>query len=200
MKLAILGGSFNPIHLGHLAIAEEVHKELDYDKIAIIPAFVSPFKVAKLKQHCSDKSYKKPSDEDRIKMIELAIQNKPYLYCEKYEVEKQGVSYTIYTVNYLYEKYPNLEEPIALIIGDDHAKSFLKWKNADELLQKTRLIIAKRNASEKLKLDFPFTELHNERIKISSTEIRSLCKENKSCQEFLVPNVYNYILENKLYK
>ncbi len=197
MKLAILGGSFNPIHLGHLAIAEEAHKELDYDRIAIIPAFVSPFKIANLKGNFL---YKKPSDEERIKMIELAIQDKPYLYCEKYEVEKQGVSYTIDTVNYLYKKYPKLEEPIGLIIGDDHAKSFLKWKSADELLEKTRLIIAKRNATEKLKLDFPFTELHNEKIKISSTEIRKLLKENKDCKKFLDTQVYDYIVEQGLYK
>ncbi len=196
MKLAILGGSFNPIHLGHLAIAEQVHKELDYDKIAIIPAFVSPFKVDKLKE---ESVLKIPTDEERIKMIELAIQDLPYLYCEQYEIEKQGVSYTIDTVNYLYKKYPDIEDKIGLIVGDDHAKSFLKWKNADELLEKCDLIIAKRNLNEKIQVKFPFIELHNSKIKISSTEIRNSISQKEAFQDFLNPKVYDYIIENLLY-
>ncbi len=196
MKLAILGGSFNPIHLGHLAIAEKVYKELDYDKIAIIPAFVSPFKVDKLKENAL---YKNPTNEDRLKMIELAIQNKAYLYCEKYEIEKQGVSYTIDTINYLYKKYPEVEKPIGLIVGDDHARSFFKWKNADKLLEETELIIAKRNLDEKLKLSFPFTELHNDKLPISSSEIRKAVFNKKDCKKFLHTQVHKYILEHELY-
>ncbi len=196
MKLAILGGSFNPIHLGHLAIAEQVYKELDYDKIAIIPAFVSPFKVDKQKKH----SYKTPTDKERIKMIELAIQDRPYLYCEEYEIEKQGISYTIDTVNYLYKKHPHIEDKIGLIVGDDHAKSFLKWKNAHELLEKTNLIIAKRNLNEKIQVDFPFTELHNSKLKISSTEIRNAIKEKNNCKQYLKTTVYQYIINNKFYQ
>ena len=92
MRLAILGGSFNPIHLGHLNLAFHSYKELAYDKIAIVPAYISPFKI-----FCKDTEV-----EDRLKMIDLAIADKPYMYCELYEIERQGVSYTINTINYLY--------------------------------------------------------------------------------------------------
>ena len=63
-------------------------------------------------------------------MIELAISDKPYMYCELYEIEKQGVSYTIDTINYLYQKFPDIEGKIGLIIGDDLKENFFRWKDA----------------------------------------------------------------------
>ena len=175
MRLAILGGSFNPIHLGHLNLAFHSYKELAYDKIAIVPAYISPFKL-----FC-----KYTEVEDRLKMIDLAIADKPYMYCEIYEIEKQGVSYTIDTINYLYQKFPDIEGKIGLIIGDDLKENFFCWKDAEEIIKKTDIIIGKRTG---LKSSFDplnteparasVKELKNEILNISSTQIRDAVLKN----------------------
>ncbi len=214
MRLAVLGGSFNPIHLGHLALAASAKKELGYTKIAVIPAFISPFKqqLAKSPQ---------VSPQDRLRMIELAILTIPYVYCEHYEIDRQGVSYTVDTINYLYKKFskPNeiskepLSGKIGLIIGDDLAKSFLFWKGRGEILQKTDIIIGKRNTITAMQKNgincskhsslapypYPYTELKNKALSISSTEIRNAVKAGKEFKHFLPIPVYNYIEKNGLY-
>ena len=195
MRLAILGGSFNPIHLGHLNLAFHSYKELAYDKIAIVPAYISPFKI-----FCKDTEV-----EDRLKMIDLAIADKPYMYCELYEIERQGVSYTIDTINYLYQKFPDLEGKIGLIIGDDLKEKFSLWKNSDELIEKTDIIIGRRNEKEDLnsclqKKDFPFKELNNDILNISSSMIRESILKGEDFSSLVSKEVYAYIKENGLYK
>ena len=197
MRLAILGGSFNPIHLGHLNLAFHSYKELAYDKIAIVPAYISPFKI-----FCKDTEV-----EDRLKMIDLAIADKPYMYCELYEIERQGVSYTIDTINYLYQKFPDLEGKIGLIIGDDLKENFSRWKDAEEIIKKTDIIIGKRTG---LKNSFDLLnteqtkasvkELKNEILNISSTQIRDAVLQNKDFSSLVPKRVYDYIIEQGLYK
>lgn len=197
MRLAILGGSFNPIHLGHLNLAFHSYKELAYDKIAIVPAYISPFKI-----FCKDTEV-----EDRLKMIDLAIADKPYMYCELYEIERQGVSYTIDTINYLYQKFPDIEGKIGLIIGDDLKENFSRWKDAEEIIKKTDIIIGKRTGL-KNSFDLLNTEqtkasvkdLKNEILNISSTQIRDAVLQNKDFSSLVPKGVYDYIIEQGLYK
>lgn len=215
MKLAVLGGSFNPIHLGHLALAAAVQKELEYSKIAIIPAFISPFK----QQFTHSPQYVSP--KDRVHMIELAISTIPYLYCERYEIDKQGVSYTIDTINYLYKKFskPNeiskepLDGKIGLIIGDDLAESFPHWRGSSEIMQKADIIIGTRNTIPEMQKNetssvnyasrplysYPCTELKNTVLAISSTAIRNAVKAGTEFKHFLPFSVYNYIGKKGLY-
>ena len=197
MRLAILGGSFNPIHLGHLHLAFHSYKELAYDKIAIVPAYISPFKI-----FCKDTEV-----EDRLKMINLAISDKPYMYCEVYEIERQGISYTIDTINYLYQKFPDIEGKIGLIIGDDLKENFFRWKDAEEIIKKTDIIIGKRTG---LKSSFDLLntesakasvkELKNEILNISSTQIRDAVLQNKDFSSLVPKKIYDYIIEQGLYK
>ena len=197
MRLAILGGSFNPIHLGHLNLAFHSYKELAYDKIAIVPAYISPFKI-----FCKDTEV-----EDRLKMIDLAIADKPYMYCELYEIEREGVSYTIDTINYLYQKFPDIEGKIGLIIGDDLKENFFRWKDAEEIIKKTDIIIGKRTG---LKGSFDLLntesarasvkELKNEILNISSTQIRDAVLKNEDFSSLVPKGVYDYIIEHGLYK
>ncbi len=197
MRLAILGGSFNPIHLGHLHLALSAYKELAYDKIAIVPAYISPFKI-----FCKDTEV-----EDRLKMIDLAIADKPYMYCEVYEIERQGVSYTIDTINYLYQKFPDIEGKIGLIIGDDLKENFFRWKDAEEIIKKTDIIIGKRTG---LKSSFDLLntelarasvkELKNKILNNSSTQIRDAVLQNKDFSSLVPKGVYDYIIEHGLYK
>ncbi|UTC67923.1 MULTISPECIES: nicotinate-nucleotide adenylyltransferase [unclassified Treponema] len=197
MRLAILGGSFNPIHLGHLNLAFYSHKELAYDKIAIVPAYISPFKI-----FCNDTQV-----EDRLKMIDLAIADKPYMYCELYEIERKGVSYTIDTIGYLYQKFPDIEGKIGLIIGDDLKENFFRWKDAEEIIKKTDIIIGKRtgvNGSFNLSDIEPekasIKELNNEILNISSTQIRDAVLKNEDFSSLVPKPVYDYIIKHGLYK
>ncbi|MEL3912802.1 nicotinate (nicotinamide) nucleotide adenylyltransferase [Treponema pedis] len=208
MKLAVLGGSFNPVHLGHIALASSVIKELGYDKIAVVPAYISPFKRRQALYKKDLAGALRPSVKDRIKMIELAIEGNFKFYCEKYEIDKEGVSYTIDTIDYLYKKFsvPNeisdkpLTGKIGLIIGDDLARSFALWKDSDKIIEKTDVIVGRRGVNGVLSFDFPFTELKNPILPISSTQIRKAISEEKDFKAFVPPAVYEYIREHGLYK
>ncbi|PIE97363.1 MAG: nicotinate (nicotinamide) nucleotide adenylyltransferase [Treponema sp.] len=196
MKLAMFGGSFNPIHIGHLALADAVCTELGYDKVAFVPTFISPFKLNSVL----------PEPKHRLNMIELAIRNATEkFFCEDHEIVEKGVSYTIDTVSYIYEKYKDeLEGKIGLLIGSDLVKSFLMWKDADKILETTDVIIGNRPFLTDLEIkiipDFPHKKLNNIALQISSSLIRQSIEEKKSWR-YLVPEaVYEYIITNGLYE
>ena len=115
MRIAMLGGSFNPIHIGHCALADEVRLRLNYDKIIFVPAHISPFK----------QDVKPADDFHRIRMLKAVVrQNKAFDY-DLCEIKRGGVSYTIDTLHYLTEKYSGkIEGRIGLIIGDDLVEGF----------------------------------------------------------------------------
>ncbi len=203
MKLAILGGSFNPVHIGHITLAETVYKELAYDKIAVVPAFISPFKA----------ELKSLDAQDRLNMINLAIKDYPYMYCETYEIEKEGISYTAKTISYLYKKFSvrnsnefkeKIEGKIGLIIGEDLAATLPAWKNAEKIINSTDIIIGRREVLSGIKKDlknlpFFYKELKNKLQPVSSTEIRFAILNKKEFKHFLPESVYEYIITKGLY-
>ena len=135
MKIAVLGGSFNPIHIGHLALADEVCSVLDYDRILFIPTCQAPHK----------ESRDAVRAEDRLEMVRLACEGDERFEAESCEIDRGGVSYTWDTVAFLEEKYAGvLEGKIGLILGDDLLPGFRLWKHAEELARKCRLILARR--------------------------------------------------------
>ena len=190
MKLALLGGSYNPIHIGHLALADAVYRTYAYDRIAFVPAFLSPFKTA----------YENCSLEDRITMVQHAIQGNPAFYCELCEAQRGGVSYTIDTVQFLYKTNPQIEGKIGLIIGDDLLAQFYQWHEAEKLLTSVDLITGKRNNDIYTAASLPPHQcLENEVLPLSSTAIRHAIKEKKSWRYLVPPAVYTYIIEHNLY-
>ncbi|HZK20224.1 MAG TPA: nicotinate (nicotinamide) nucleotide adenylyltransferase [Treponemataceae bacterium] len=212
-RIAILGGTFNPIHNGHLALAEAVVSECGYDKVVFIPAFYPPHK----------KFNNEVSDADRLKMLILAIKNNPAFEVETCEIDRGGISYTIDTIEYLYNKYNGenihsnrlLLGKIALVIGDDLAKDFYTWKSAKLLEQKTDIILARRiihtnacgaistnsNTHDKLGnfKEYTYQKLENAVLPISSSDIRKAIKNKKAWRYFVPPAVYEYIKAKKLY-
>ena len=192
MKIAILGGTFDPPHLGHLILADTVLKELNYDKVLFIPSKIPPHK------NISGEV----SNEDRLNMLKLSIEDDKRFSFDDYELKSEGISYSIKTLNYLYENY-NIDGKIALIIGADLIKNFHKWKEPEKISELANIVAVNREENDNL--DKENIEKYNikviiaPRIDISSTLIRKRIKKNKAFRYFLNNKVYDYIISNKLY-
>lgn len=196
MKIAMFGGSFNPVHNGHLMLASAALDKTDCDTVLFVPTYQSPFKN---RQQCV-------ADSDRTGMIQLAIKEYPRFQLEVCELERGGISYTIDTVRHLEQKYGCR---ISLIVGDDLLHDFLLWKDAEKILELTDIIVGNRTrekssqCAEPINCQFQYTELGNEVFPASSSEIRKLIALGETSVDLwknLVPlNVFQYIIERNLY-
>ena len=196
MRLAVLGGSYNPIHIGHLMLADAVALRYGYDTIAFVPAFLSPFK----------DGHSGCTAEDRLAMVKLAIADNPAFYCEPCEIRRQGVSYTIDTLKFLKKKFPQCEGKIGLIIGDDLLEGFAGWREAERIPDYADIIVGNRiidrysTAQAVSAGKVPHLRVDNALLPVSSSGIRAAIQEKKSWR-YLVPSaVYSYIKEHKLYE
>lgn len=191
MKIAVLGGSFNPIHNGHLIAANEVLITLGFDKIIFVPAFIAPHK-----EIIEDI---KPSD--RIEMVRLATEDDNNFLVEDFEINKGGLSYTIETIQYIREKY-NISDCVSFIIGDDLIETLPLWHKVEELAKIVRFVVVTRDSSfESLskRMRYEANYLRIPHIEISSTMIRNRIGEKISCRYLLPNKVYSYIKEKSLY-
>lgn len=197
MKIAILGGTFDPIHIGHIIIADSVITQLCYDKILFIPASIPPHK----------KISGKVSDTDRLNMVKLSIEgNKMFDVCD-YELLSGVLSYTINTLEYIYQNYKNIEGKIGLIIGFDLVDGFSKWREARKISDIADIIVVNRNDSnekkenEKFNIDeYNMKIINTPNIEISSTLIRENIFSGKSVRYFLRDKTFDYIVRHNLYK
>jgi nicotinate-nucleotide adenylyltransferase len=186
--VGIFGGTFDPIHTGHLVTAAVVKEIRRLDKIIFIPAFISPHKTD---QNHSD-------SKDRLEMVNLAIKDMPGFEVSDIEIMKRKVSYTIDTLHELKKKYTDIE----LIIGYDNLRVFDKWKDPDEIFNLVKVVVLNRqsaNTEENVffkKAIFVNTPV----IEISSTEIRRRVKNNLPVDYFVPQPVKEYINIHKLYK
>ena len=192
MKVGIFGGTFNPPHLGHLIVAEQVSTELELDKIIFIPSFISPHK----REGESDLA------DERLDMTKLAVLSNRKFECSNIEVSKKETSYSINTLAALQTQYP--KDSFFLIIGMDNYLTFHLWKDPHKILEMTTLVIMNRPGYPKQINEIIgtknclFVEVPN--IDISSSDIRKRVKENKSIH-YIVPNsVEEYISLNGLFR
>ena len=191
-----MGGSYNPIHIGHLMLADAVALHYGYDTIAFVPAFLSPFK----------DGHSGCTAEDRFAMVKLAIADNPAFYCEPCEIQRQGVSYTIDTLKFLKKKFPQCEGKIGLIIGDDLLEGFSGWREAEYIPDYADIIVGNRiidrysteQAASAGKV--PHLRVDNALLPVSSSGIRAAIKEKKSWRYLVPSGVYSYIKEHKLYE
>ena len=137
----MFGGSFNPVHNGHIELAKAVHEQAGYDKVLFVPAYHSPFKDLP----------SGASDEDRLCMLRLALEGFDWAFIEDCELKRGGVSYTYETVEFLVQKYTASGEydekrdgKLGLVIGADLAAGFTRWHRAEELAAKVDIILARR--------------------------------------------------------
>lgn len=196
--LGILGGTFDPIHIGHLRIAEAVYERIALEQIIFIPAFVPPHKVGQ--------DY--APAEHRYAMTELAVKPYPYFTVSDMELRRSGVSYTIDTLRELRQIYPDKE--LYFIIGADSVAQLHTWNSINEMLQLATFVAAGRPgyegvmeevvhhlgvaAAERIML------LHTPEYDISSTEIRTRLHEGASLAGLVPRAVEQYINAHNLYQ
>lgn len=196
---AVLGGTFNPIHCGHLSIAETAAKELHLDRVYLMPAHVSPFKLTEL--HVSD--------QDRLAMVRAAAENRPLLQVLDYEIKKQGISYTWETLEELSRIYADTE--FWFIVGGDSFLQLESWNHGPQILRHYGIILTIRpGISEEACLrtrkryednyGARIAMVHNSPMDISSTDIRKRAARGESLDGLVPPEVEKYIYDHGLYR
>ena len=185
MKIGILGGTFNPPHMGHLVLAQEFIENLGLDKILFIPTNISPHK-----------EIESANVYNRFEMIKLAVAGNECFEVLDLEVKREGVSYTIDTVKEVKRKYPDQE--LYLIIGSDLANDFSDWKDYEEIKKIVKVVVACRKSFPlKEKGDFVLSDVTQ--IEISSSKIRNSIREGHDVKYFVNTEVLNYIKKHELY-
>lgn len=212
MHIAIFGGSFNPIHFGHLRIAEEVRQGLGPDRVVFMPAAVAPHKPGE----------RQAPSEDRLQMIRLAIEDNPGFEVSDMELKRGGTSYTIDTVEELKGKKPG--DRISLILGDDSFNDISTWCEYERLLEMAHFIVVPRpgygtkNIGEALPVELArkfwydarsgsylnsfgtsVTYFETTLMAVSSSDIREMTAGGKSARYLLPDKVMEYMLKKGLY-
>jgi len=192
MKIGLFFGSYNPIHIGHLIIANHMVEYTDLDEVWLVVTPHNPFK----------KKTTLLADHHRLQMVREATEDYPKLKPSKVEFELPQPNYTINTLIHLYEKYP--EHHFNLIMGQDNLFTFHKWKNYKEILKNHELYIYPRIAAEKEVPDiFKNPKMHMIAapiVEISATFIRKSIAEKKNVRALLPDKVWNYLDEMNFYK
>ncbi|UER67924.1 nicotinate (nicotinamide) nucleotide adenylyltransferase [Borrelia sp. BU AG58] len=187
MKIAVLGGTYNPVHIGHMFLAKEIEHCLNVNKVVFIPAHKPVHKIV-----AGNVSIK-----DRVAMLELAIQNESNMLIDECDIVNGGITYTIDTINCIKKKY--VHDEIYLVIGDDLFENFALWKNPKEITESINLVVVHRIYKEEIVSLFKHTYIDNKIFPISSSEIRDRIK-NRLPVDYLLPfDVLRYIKDNSLY-
>lgn len=192
-KVGLFFGSFNPIHIGHLILANYILENSDMDELWFVVSPQNPFK--------DKKSLLK--DHNRMDMVQLAVKNYPKMRASNVEFSLPVPSYTIDTLTYLHEKYPGYS--FSLIMGEDNLENLHKWKNSEVLIKNHHIIVYPR-VSNGEKKDPEYLKHENISlikapvIEISATEIRKMIKEGKNVRPMLPPEVFEYLDGSNFYK
>jgi len=207
--IGILGGTFDPIHFGHLRMAIDLQEALQLSQVRFVP--------------CYQPVHRKPPEatiEDRCAMVELAIRDEPGLQVDRCEIDRQGLSYTIDTVRFLEEKYPH--DALCLILGSDSLIGFTSWHEWECILEKAHLIIAHRPHFQlptqgkigkvvKKHATDQWEDLHEKKagciyfrgvtqLEISATDIRRQFLGQVNPRFLLPDSVLEYIQAHKIYQ
>ena len=205
MRIGFMGGTFSPPHKGHLHSAKVFAEEMKLDKLLIIPAKVSPFKV---------NDTPTASDEDRFEMTSLCFgklsEQGFNVEISDIEISKNSASYTIETICELKKLYP--EDELYMFVGSDMFQSLERWKNSDKIFENCRIYTRCRQQNEletmlatkeKYEKNFGATVFlsNDKEIVVSSTDVRNALqtKNFETCQNLLTDEVFRYIIKGGLY-
>lgn len=199
-KIGIMGGTFNPIHNGHLIIAEDVREQCGLDKVLFIPSGQPP--------HKPDAEV--IDAQSRYEMVRMAVENNPFFEASRIEVDRNGLTYTINTLQELKRIYGEGVD-LYFIIGADVVEELTTWREFKQVFQMCEFIAVLRpghdnstfeSAIEKNRKDFGvrIRQAHSRLVDISSSDIRKRCERNESIKYLVPDNVEEYILRCGLYR
>ena len=186
MRLGVLGGSFNPPHVGHVIIASDAFEALKLDKLFIVPAAANPLKGQKTAV----------APEARLEMVQMTFGGDTRFEVSAMEIERGGLSYTVDTLETLAGQNPGAE--LVLLLGKDAMKSIDQWKRPDRIRELARLAVLARGDDD-LSLPDGVETVTTRRIDVSSTEIRERVSRNMPIKGFVADSVEKFISTAKLY-
>ncbi len=195
-RIGLFGGSFNPIHSGHINLAVSVMEKLMLDKVIFIPSGLAP--------HKSSSEY--ADSADRLEMCRLATEEYESFEVSDYEINKSGKSYSVYTVEHFRKIFP--DDELFLMVGSDMLLTFDTWFRYEDILKNAVLAAVSRNGNDFDEL-YKMTErlsdlgrivvINNDAITISSSKIRKMIKNNEDISCYLNGKVVKYIILKNLY-
>ena len=190
MRIGMLGGSFDPPHVGHLLIAVDAFEALALDKLYFIPAAIQPLKIGQAGA----------SARDRVEMVRRLLGEDPRFAVDTMEVDRQGVSFSVDTVTAYAGRYPDAER--FFLVGSDVMATFGAWREPDRIMRLAEVVVLTRagETDDHDRWRGRFRQLATRRIDISSTEIRARVKAGQSISGFVPPQVAAYIAEAGLYR
>ncbi len=190
MRIGLYGGSFDPVHLGHLLVAQAALEEFALDRLIFIPAAQSPFKPG---------STAAPAAV-RTRMLRVALAGEPRFDLDELELLRGGVSFTIDTVRTLAGRHPEAE--LFWLIGEDHVPTLPLWREADSLARRLTFLVIPRPGEPGASLPAPWrlVHLHGWPLKVSSSEIRQRVARGQKVALLLLPAVAEIIQGTGLYR
>lgn len=188
-KIGLLGGTFDPIHIGHLLMARTAQEEMGFDKVIFIPSCVPPHK----------RSSTLFGVEDRIAMVRLAVAYNSSFEVSDFEVRKGGRSYSVDTVRHFREDYGSGVK-LYFIVGGDAINQIHTWKDIEEIKKMCAFVSVNRPGFPRLLSRLRYHTITMHGIDISSTEIRKRIQQGKSIQYLVPESVLGYIREHRLAK
>ena len=188
MRIGIFGGTFNPIHFGHLVLAEQAYEKLSLDKVIFVPCYYPPHK----------KSLKLATPGQRYSMVKLAIQGNPRFKVSDIELKRKGRSYSIDTLRQLRKIYKKAE--LFFISGSDVSDQISKWRSINEIFGLAKFVLAKRPGYRLKKHNRNISVISITELDISSSMVRRKIMTGQSIRYLMPMRVYKYIKEKRLYR
>ena len=195
--LGILGGTFNPPHLGHLRLARAALEELALERVVLVPARAAPHKT----------EAEDPGAEHRLRMCELAVQTEPRLEVSRIELDRPGPSYTVDTLRSIHATDPDAE--LTLIVGADMAQTLPSWREPREILRLARLAVAGRDGASRERAQSAVASLDGDArsvfldmplLDVSSSQVRSRVAAGEPYEDVVGAEIAGYIAEHGLYR
>jgi len=187
-RIGLFGGTFDPIHLGHLIMAEDALRETPLDRIVFIPSPSAPLR----------EDQAETTGEERLEMVRRAIEGYPGFEVDDFEVRQGRRVYSFETVRHYENRYPGGR--LFFLIGGDQVRQLDEWRNIDELKRKVTFICARREQGNQFAAGADLVPLASRRVDISATEIRRRLARGESARTLLPPSVLEYIRKERLYQ
>jgi nicotinate-nucleotide adenylyltransferase len=187
VRLGVLGGTFDPPHIGHLLAASDAFEALALDRLLFIPAASHPFKGERVGA----------TPRQRLDMIELLIDDDTRFAVDATEIERPGLSYTVDTLTDLARRYPDAER--YFLIGEDLVDEVPTWRSPERIPELAEIVVMKRGDESGTGAG-PFRSLRTRRIDVSSTEVRARARAGQSLRGFVPDAIAAYIRDAALYR